>query len=137
MHLIIQRGRYDCGLACVAMATGQSYDAVLGIMSPGRRQLLERQGLTHYDIFELLFLLGHSYQYVIRWDRMRLEPDHDGRFPRRAVWPPEPWAPSHLAQLPAHWVATDSNGRVFDPAQTYTSLPATLQCAIGVFPGVG
>lgn len=130
--VIRQKGANDCGLAAVAMALGVSYETVEEMMPPERRRDTLGYRLANYDIFEILYRFDKMLQYVMRWDRLGLR-DAEGHSPTREPWPPEPWAPSHIVQIPGHWMAMDRQGRILDPAGVHTKLTEDATLVIGVF----
>lgn len=135
MKLVRQRGKHDCGIAAIAMAVGVGYDDIAQFLPPNRRGTAMTMGMTYHDLFEACNHFGKAFQYVSQWDRFGLNRVPGAtQFPRRDPWPPAPWAPSHLVQIPGHYVAMDAGGRIFDPAGiTRTCLPEDTQIVIGIF----
>lgn len=122
-RLVRQQHAYGCGIASLAMITGQSYDDVrewLLANWPGGHERsdewLEKRG-TYSGIVEYyLGEHGYMWRYVYRaW-----YPDN---------WPPTPFAPVHLALVRqpsnnTHYVAMRADGVVLDPL---TDEPRTLR----------
>jgi hypothetical protein len=112
------------------MVLGLKYKNIERLMPPLQKR--DRpHGLSHYDLFAVLYHYRKTLQYISRWDP--LGKPVRGLHPVRKKWPPKPWAPAHLIQVPGHWMAMDENGRVFCPAGTYTQVPEKAQAVIGVF----
>ena len=106
---IRQKDPYGCGVACVAMVAGVSYEdvqALLGNWWNGRDQ-----GMTHYVLFELLSHYGFAVQNFFRTNQLRYQP--------REPWPPEPVAPVSVAMTVTaqggHFVVWLEDGTVLDP----------------------
>lgn len=97
-------------MAVIAMLTGRTYrdvrDQIDHEDGHGHSGDWSKNGVTHITIDRLLTEHGYYRQRVYEtW---------------REVWPPEPWAPVHFAQVRqpsgnAHFVVMDAEGRVFDP----------------------
>ena len=121
------------------MAVGVEYDEVAQFMPPDKRTSRD-MGMTYHDLFEACNRFGKAFQYVSQWDRFgkrvatSTETETTTRFPRRDPWPPTPWAPAHLVQIPGHYMAMDAGGQIFDPAGlTRPCLPADTALVIGIF----
>lgn len=112
---------YGCGIACLAMATGQTYEAV------------------HADLVAALpgrdFAEGGIHSHILKWylaergmvwrELTRYVPAEPGERCERMPWPPEPFAPRHIASVvqPSrnqHFVVVDPDGYVLDPLDTET-----------------
>lgn len=111
MQLIRQKGAHDCGVAALAMATGRTYDEILGL-GDIRATIAANHGLNDMVIFYVLEALDFVSQkrFCVIFGNSEM--------PREA-WPCPPFAPSHIAQVRAnenyHYVATDAKGILFDP----------------------
>jgi hypothetical protein len=100
-----QQDPFGCGVACVAMLTGQTYADALAQMGPlhaAGAAHYQTNGGTHYDWFKALARLGYAVQFLFRHG-------HE-------VWPLPPWAPAHIVQVGNHVVVLLPSGDVFDPA---------------------
>lgn len=110
LKYIKQRGGHDCGIAALAMATGNDYEAIY-------RDLGEacdaREGINDLHLFWWCWKNGWAYQQVWRHEPKGKE------YPMRANWPLHPFAPSSICQVEVpsgyHYVALDFDGRVYDP----------------------
>lgn len=114
--LIRQEHDYGCGLASLAMITGQTYEEVrLWLLDhwPGGQgdhvpeEWLVKRGI-HSGIAEY-FLGAHGYVWRTVYSGWAQKP-----------WPPEPFAPVHLAMVRqpsgnSHYVVMRSDGVVLDP----------------------
>jgi len=116
MNLILQEDEKGCGLACVAMICGHTYQEAKAKVVPhcwGGQ-------FTHYDAFEYFNLHGFSYQHWYRHTRFIL-PEHDSIFPERSPWPiATPFADFHMLLTRGdigHWVAMDFTGEIYDPVR--------------------
>lgn len=112
--LIRQVHEYGCGLASLAMISGWTYDEVrdwlvanwpAGSQTPG--EWLEQRGI-HKGIADY-FLAENGYAWRTVYAGWGQKP-----------WPPEPFAPVHLAQVVqpsgnSHYVVMRSDGVVLDP----------------------
>lgn len=106
-----------CGIACVAMLTDRTYNDVRDIAP----WFCEKCGVETEPIDHLLSSLGYS---VRRLHQFR---EFDGK--PEALWPPQPFAPIHLALVmqtakdyEAHYVVVDGHGNVSDPADVKPEL---------------
>lgn len=120
MNHVPQEHAWGCGVATLAMVTGDTYDGVRRwIVGHWSAKVMgyENAGdwLTHRGVSGPVldwYLAQHGYA----WRRVYSgwEPD---------PWPPEPFAPVHVAQVVqpsgnTHFVAVTSAGTVLDPAST-------------------
>jgi hypothetical protein len=118
-RLVRQEHDYGCGIATLAMLTGQTYEAVrTWILSHWQNQIIGYESSdswlrTHGVTGPVLdwYLATHGYV----WRKV-----YSGWKP--VPWPPEPFAPVHAAQViqpsgMAHFVVLTSAGRVLDPMQ--------------------
>ena len=112
--LVRQQHDYGCGIAALAMIADRSYDEVrewlLGNW-PGGSQRPE-DWLTAHGIHKGIadwYLAQHDYVWRTLYGGWKLDP-----------WPPEPFAPVHLAcvRQPSnnnHYVVMRADGVVLDP----------------------
>lgn len=145
-----QEDSNGCGVACLAMVTGQDYRTVRSWFRvrawqnarwDGRtldeltREVIEphdfaRHGITHWEVQQ--FLAEHGYASALLWKDRR--PDDP-----RAVWP-EAFAETHIVSVQVvtgnHYVVWLSDGRVLDPSGGETTLSdpcfAGVQHILGV-----
>ena len=111
VHHVRQKHAWGCGIACLAMVTGDSYDDIYALV----RSYIEgcedsRKGIHEYHLRDYLNLRGFAYQQVPHFSALENI--------KREPWPPKPWAPVHIVQVFAgsyHFVVMDEVGRVFDP----------------------
>jgi hypothetical protein len=110
MRWVPQRDDRGCGLAVLAMLTGQPYEAVkLRIAADAgpseHRGDWAAEGLTVRAMDRYLARAGFAIQRLYR--------NMD------VPWPPAPWAPLHFAQVVnsggMHFVAMDAAGTILDP----------------------
>lgn len=101
---VAQEHPNGCGFACIAMVTGQSYQAIASQVSP---RLLE-QGSTHYTLMELLYRYGIPHHFLFHTEQLH----HTKRTP----WPPPPFAPAHIVQADNHYIVWTGD-QVLDPAR--------------------
>jgi hypothetical protein len=136
--LVRQEHDYGCGIASLAMVTGDTYDNVRGWLLanwPGGTQTpdewLTKRGI-HKGIADY-YLAAHGYVWRTVYSGWKLAP-----------WPPEPFAPVHLAcvQQPSnnsHYVVMRSDGAVLDPLdgehKRLTDWPSVYNVQ-GIWPGV-
>jgi hypothetical protein len=119
-----------CGIACVAMLTGQTYTQARGLFGGEETE----RGMTHYDWFEALARCGYAAQFLFQREQKI------GRTPPREVWPLPPWAPAHIVQTGNHYVVMLSDGTILDPAvssapRRITDYPADrIYSMSGIFP---
>ena len=116
-RLVRQEHDWGCGVAALAMVTGQTYDEVWSWMlgnwvhavfaGEPAADWLEHHGVTQYALDWYLGQHGFVWRRVYRaWVS--------------GAWPPEPFAPVHVAQVVqpsgnAHFVVLTADGRVLDP----------------------
>jgi hypothetical protein len=105
---VLQEDAYGCGLACIAMVTGQTYQAVLADFT------YRDHGITDWSLRDYLGDKG----YATIWKH----PCRMSTNTMRENWPPALWADVHIAQvyLPAggHFIVVLRDGTVLDPATT-------------------
>jgi ABC-type bacteriocin/lantibiotic exporter with double-glycine peptidase domain len=99
-----------CGVACVAMVTGQPYQEVAALLSKWDGS----KGTTHTTIQELLHHYGFAHSILYSTCQFTNE--------RREVWPGLPFADAgHIVSVDspigAHYVVWLRNGVVLDPAR--------------------
>jgi hypothetical protein len=118
LRLVRQEHTWGCGVAALAMVTGQTYDdvrtwildhwthAVTGQETPPADWLADH-GVTQYVLDWFLGEHGYAWRRIYRaWSN--------------GSWPPDPFAPAHVAQVVqpsgmAHFVVLTAEGRVLDP----------------------
>lgn len=116
-RLVRQEHDYGCGIAALAMLTGSTYEDVRAwILDNWQNQImgyertgswLSKSGVTGPVLDWYLAQRGYVWRKVYSgW-----KPD---------PWPPEPFAPVHVAQViqpsgMAHFVVLTADGRVLDP----------------------
>jgi hypothetical protein len=107
--LVRQEHPNGCGLACIAMVTGLGYGEVRDTLTeflPRERDYGE-EGIHHGITEWFLGRLGYA------WRTLYAGHLHD-------PWPPEPFAPVHIAQVRqpsgnTHYVVVTDDGTVLDP----------------------
>lgn len=117
MELVRQRHANGCGVAVLAMLTGENYETIRaeidGQDGHAHSGDWDAEGVTCLTVTRLLVEKGFYLQRVYPgWEVF----DH---------WPPEPWADRHFASVVqpsgrSHFVAMDGQGRVFDPLRDGT-----------------
>lgn len=113
MRHVFQKHANGCGVATLAMLTGESYDSLLAEIDSqeghGHNGDWDANGITHITLDRLLidrgFFLARVYKDASK------------------AWPPQPWAPQHFASVKqssgnAHFVAMDCAGVVLDPLRS-------------------
>lgn len=102
-----------CGIACIAMITGETYARIMDQYPT----FCGNCGMEDDDLDHFLAELGFSVQ--------RLWPDKAFDGTVRKPWPPKPWADLHIASVyqtlrdvDGHFVAMDKKGNVYDPADS-------------------
>jgi hypothetical protein len=113
VRLVLQEDAWGCGLAVLAMLTGQTYAQVRDAF-PGRdfSGAGEHRGMVPHDLD--YFLSREGYATAARW--------HSWYLPPRSRWLPEPFAAVHYAQVDTldgagcHFVVVLDDGTVLDPA---------------------
>lgn len=108
-RMVMQEHPNGCGIACLAMVTGLGYAQVRDTLTeflPRERDYGE-EGIHHGIAEWLLGRLGYA------WRTLYAGHLHD-------PWPPEPFAPVHIAQVRqpsgnTHYVVVTNDGIVFDP----------------------
>lgn len=107
---IPQRQNWDCGVAALAMATGNTYERMFEELPVG----FENDG----GLNEL-----HLQAWMMRngwaWQHMYQNHPQGGKYIKRDPWPPQPFAPTHIAMVTAtagaHFAVLDDKGLVLDP----------------------
>lgn len=114
---VAQPNGYGCAIACVAMIVGKTYDEMEAwFVEQGlARERMER-GLTDHIWREALAVLGYSHVQRFECNAFTNRCD-------RIPWPPEPFAPLHIACIEvatgatgSHAVVMLADGAVLDPA---------------------
>lgn len=108
ISLVRQQEKMGCGVACLAMLTGQDYGEVAAAF-PGR--CFSETGLTDLALRDYLAMRG------IRFGDWRT---------KSGDWPPEPFGEVHLCSVHVypwspcdHWVVMLATGEVLDPLSPY------------------
>lgn len=100
-----QEDAMGCGIACVAMIAGISYQSVAVMVS----QPIRQQGMTHYTVMDLLHRFAIPYQFLWRTDQLRQA--------QRNPWPPLPFANAHIVQVDNHYIVWTLDNKILDPAR--------------------
>jgi hypothetical protein len=111
LRWVRQEDAQGCGIAVLAMLTGESYAAVKAEIDSqdghGHNGDWSENGVTHITLDRYLTARGFYHQRIYEsWGL--------------TDWPPDPWAPSHFASVRqpsgnSHFVVMDAEGRVLDP----------------------
>jgi len=104
-----QEDAWGCGIAVLAMLTGQTYPAVRAEFT---KRHIER-GLIEFDINA--YLAEHGYAVAVKY------PHYAPQQKPRDVWPPAPFADVHYCAVHTvaatnHYVVWLADGGVLDPA---------------------
>lgn len=106
-----QPNSYGCMVASVAMVVGRSYEQIERECAAACFRKPECPGIGEIEAFELLHRYGFAIQRRFRFDPVTQT--------ERPVWPCDPWAPIHIAQVHAtqgpHAVVMLQDGKVLDP----------------------
>lgn len=106
--IVMQRSQFGCGIAVLAMLTGDDYD---DIEQAARATGWAGDAGLHRDVI-------NAYLHDAGFDlHDRVEPRHPYDL---RPWPPEPFAPLHYALVQSadrklHAVVVDADGSVRDP----------------------
>lgn len=110
MKRIKQEDSKGCGLACLAMVTGESYAEV-----KRKARNLYLCGMLDFNLFQYLYDEVGMFVRLVR--KLNYVTDETRRW-----WPPEPFAELHIAKVvksvdstTEHYVVMDSEGKVVDP----------------------
>lgn len=109
MKYVAQRESWDCGIAALAMATGESYERVYDDL----RASAGPEGINDDLTKDWLFRNDWAWQERTRnvWK--------GGSYHPHVVWPPRPFANTHICFVEAtagwHYCVLDFEGRVLDP----------------------
>src|SRR4051794_20631341 len=97
---ILQEDSHGCGLACLAMITGQSYQQVKADFANW-----DQRGVCDFEIIAYLGERGYSWNWMYPACSYKRDvfPDGTWKTHMREVWPPPLWANLHIAsvELPA------------------------------------
>lgn len=99
-----------CVISALACVTGRSYKEVLKGLEPFWLLRGKHEGVDDCTAYQYLATQGFAVQV--------LEEDYAPLDKRWKVWPPEPFAPVHLALVNAgemHMIVVDEVGTVIDP----------------------
>lgn len=128
MIRIKQREPNGCGLACLAMVTGQTYEKVRTDLQARRYVWLNgdqtpgEHGI-HNNVLDL-YLERHGFWLQRRYRAHYIAPPRAGarrhRWGHTRDWPCGAWACAHIAQVKqpsgkGHYVVMDAAGHVLDP----------------------
>ena len=107
-----QEDANGCGVACLAMVTGQSYRDVKaweGFVGKDFRG----DGMTYHDLMQYLTDHGYATALRFRWLPGCSDTGHHTRNP----WPTAPYAPAHIVSVRRgqHLVVLLHDGAVLDP----------------------
>jgi hypothetical protein len=103
INRVVQKDAKGCGIACVAMVTGQDYDTV----KTGFEGYF-KDGLTDFAISA--YLAEHGYATAIKY------PHYMPTNTKREIFPPEPFADVHLVSADGHNMVMLRDGTILDPA---------------------
>lgn len=137
---ITQQDSFGCGLACIAMIAGQTYQQVRSLLDAGGYYDVQLAGLPESLLYQLLHHKGYSCAPLYRHDQLTNR--------QRPEWPAAPFAPVHIARVTVgksgHFVVVQADGTVLDPCpQVADETPrilsdyAQVHSIIGVYPIVG
>lgn len=100
-----QEDNIGCGLACLAMITGKTYQEVKAAFAPFER------GITWWETDS--YLVDHGYAIARKFK-------HAAYCKQNRDWPPAPFGDVHICQvyIPAggHFIVALRDGSVLDPA---------------------
>lgn len=100
---VAQRDSWDCGVACLAMVSGRTYDAVLaGLGAQAVEGYRQTGGISTAHMPQLLGELGLATRTV---------------FPRAEEWWTTPLTGLRLADVRGHYVVVLPDNTVLDPAR--------------------
>lgn len=115
MILVRQRLTYDCAIATIAMACGQTYEEVFADLGHELNGQAEHKLRGISDTLVKHYLFRHGWA----WQERTMNLWHGGEYRQQEPWPPAPFAASHICLVKAteesHYCAMDETGRVFDP----------------------
>lgn len=109
----IEQTRGGCGIACIAMVTGETYARIMDQY----RTFCGNCGMEDQQLDHFLAEYGFAMQ--------RIWPDKHFDGAKRKPWPPKPWADIHIASVwqtrgdvDGHYVVVNRRGIVYDPADS-------------------
>jgi hypothetical protein len=118
-----QKNAMGCGVACLAMITGKSYDDIALSFDPKQ---LDEDGLDFATLDA--YLAEHGYA-----TRLLSHARHG-----ESEWPPDPFGPIHICQIrrqkfgdATHFVVMDRWGGVFDPDPAFDRV-GSLRDYVGI-----
>lgn len=110
---VAQEDANGCGIACLAMLVGKTYQQVASEVASVKAMGLSQWPLDSY-LAEQGYAVARRYPSLVHLNEI----NKPGVM--RDVWPLTPWADVHLCgvTLPQghHWVVLLRDGRVLDPA---------------------
>jgi hypothetical protein len=129
VQLVRQRGDKDCGIAVLAMITGQGYEEIRS-----RIPLIDGEFGGVFGVHLKQYLEGAGFATVEK------HLFHLNK--RRNPWPPLPFAPLHYCEVvpgkgKLHWVVMLADGTVLDPIADeprWLSDYMEVNCVTGVYP---
>ena len=124
-----QQDSHGCLVACLAMATGHTYERVKTWFTDRGEKFGEGGGITEFEVAAYLGEHGFAYRRLYRW-----LPGNT----KRTAWPTDPFAPIHIVGVNGagrHGVVWLPNGVVLDPASAELREIANYEVAyvIGVW----
>ena len=108
MRWVGQEHPDGCGIACLAMLLGLSYERADELVETG-----ERKATHHVTLDKILAEQGRAVARIYQTSPVSRKPRHP--------WPPLPFADAHLCQVRVrdaggqHWVVMEATGAVLDP----------------------
>ena len=129
IELVRQEQPEGCGLACLAMVTGATYEQVRAAMRTRRYVWLNGERVPgdsgiHNNVLDH-YLARHGFWLQRRYRSHVVAPPRPGaarrhRWTNIRAWPCAPWAPVHIAEVKqpsgnGHYVVMRADGGVLDP----------------------
>lgn len=103
INRVEQLDKMGCGMACLAMVTGQTYADVKAHFNGNFAD-----GLIDFALQQ--YLAEHGYATAIKY------PHYMPTNTKRDIFPPEPFADVHLVAADGHIMVMLRNGTIIDPA---------------------
>ena len=106
--IVVQKDKYGCFIACIAMVTGKSYDEIKSMFP---FDINENRGADEFTQRSLLFELGYISQTFY---------ETIAHTQKKREWPMKPFASWHIVSVitkanTPHVVFMDKNGLLIDP----------------------